>query len=410
MKKTAVALGALVAVLLAVVIVMTVGLVAVYKGDYTFKKTIVFEGFGNSDSGGSTGNSIVDTQPKSLSEALTRARNYNASLASDLEIQFELPINGSMGFTSTTVPVYDTDSLKGNKTATLSAGQAFIIKEEIDGKVWLVRTEGGTEGYISNKNCFINLPDIIPSIVYNITNSTSSIFLSSRRELPGVTGEKLFNFYMQNDRYNKKEFVAPVMYTMAKKIYAAQCAALQDGNTLVIYETFRPYETQKQVAAALQELCNSDSTVKKNVNKSPWSLSWFIATSLSTHQKGCAIDVSLASVNKVSLNDCGRFKFVEIIGFTEYEMQTEMHELSVDAVSLEKPVSGNSKTAWKSVDSSHLMTDGSLLLKDYCTDTGMSPLASEWWHFNDLEAVDELGRNFRLDYDFEISLSVPVEY
>ena len=116
MKKTAVILSALVAILLVVVIVMTVGLVAVYKGDYTFKKTIVFEGFGNSDSGGSTGNSTGDTQPKSLSEALTRARNYNASLAPDLEIQFELPINGSMGFTSTTVSVY-------GKAAKLQASQ-----------------------------------------------------------------------------------------------------------------------------------------------------------------------------------------------------------------------------------------------------------------------------------------------
>jgi len=32
------------------------------------------------------------------------------------------------------------------------------------------------------------------------------------------------------------------------------------------------------------------------------------------------------------------------------------------------------------------MTEGALRLQGYCTDAGMTPLASEWWHFNDLDA------------------------
>lgn len=32
-----------------------------------------------------------------------------------------------------------------------------------------------------------------------------------------------------------------------------------------------------------------------------------------------------------------------------------------------------------------LMTEGAKLLRTYCTNAGLSPLASEWWHFNDLD-------------------------
>lgn len=122
MKKTAILLSAVVAILLTVVIVMTVGLVAVYKGNYTFKKTIVFEGFSNNEStSGST--QTGENPPKDLSEALLRAKNYNISISPDTDIIFELPINGSMGFTATSVPVYSSDNLKGSKITTLSAGE-----------------------------------------------------------------------------------------------------------------------------------------------------------------------------------------------------------------------------------------------------------------------------------------------
>ena len=37
----------------------------------------------------------------------------------------------------------------------------------------------------------INLPDIIPSIIYDDTNSYSSLFKSSGIDIPNVTGKKL---------------------------------------------------------------------------------------------------------------------------------------------------------------------------------------------------------------------------
>ena len=34
------------------------------------------------------------------------------------------------------------------------------------------------------------------------------------------------------------------------------------------------------------------------------------------------------------------------------------------------------------------MNEAALLLRTYCTDAGLTPLASEWWHFNDLDAAE----------------------
>lgn len=406
MKKTVAALSILIVILSTVLAFMLVGMVKMYdKTDYVDKENTMSEVSSVPDV--VTESEEADSsQELTFIESLAFTREHN--MANDDTLLFELPLNGAMGFSSGNTKIYPDKTLSGTSSSFLNAGQAFVIIEEIDGTVWKIISKDGNEGYISNKNCFINLPDIIPSIVYKITNSSSSIFLSSGKELPEVTGEKLFDFYLYNERYGEEEYIAPVMYTMAKKIYTAQISALNEGNTLVIYETYRPYDAQMKVAKSLKSLSNSDKEVRAGLSKSPWSLNWFIATQLSTHQKGCAIDVSLAMVNKAEVKDCGSFKYLDIKDYTEYEMQTAMHELSVNAVALKRPVAGNSKDAWKNVENSPLMTEGSVILKRYCTETGMSPLASEWWHFNDLDAVAELGRNYRLDYNFSVSISRPV--
>ena len=70
---------------------------------------------------------------------------------------------------------------------------------------------------------------------------------------------------------------------------------------------------------------------------------------------------------------------------TLYEMPTAMHELSQTAATFTAPVSVNSSTAWKSAQLAAAMNQPALGLQRYCTQAGLTPLASEWWHFNDLE-------------------------
>ena len=81
--------------------------------------------------------------------------------------------------------------------------------------------------------------------------------------------------------------------------------------------------------------------------------------------------------------------FVQVTG-EEYAMPSAMHELSSAAACFTGPVTSNSATAWKRATASASMTDGARRLQSYCTNAGMTPLASEWWHFNDLDAQNKV--------------------
>ncbi len=316
--------------------------------------------------------------------------------------RYELPVEGASGYTTVASPLYE--GIPGQSTAIgqLAAGECFRILAE-DNDTWRIETASGLTGYLRHECCFINLADIVPSIVYRISNSATSLFRSSGKYIPGVTGRQLYNTYCRDERFQREQYVVPVLYAMAPKVYEAQQAALRDGNTLVIYETYRPRSVQKLVSSRLQALSETDPDVRSGLTGGGWNLSWFIATGLSNHQKGCAMDVSLARVDAVQALSYKNIRYVNVTGYTEYTMQSPMHELSVRSVSMAYPVSDN---VWQSTPVNELMTQESLLLRKYCTDAGLSPLASEWWHFNDLSAIALLGNRFVTDdYDFSRCMS-----
>ena len=240
----------------------------------------------------------------------------------------------------------------------------------------------------------INLPDIIPSIVYDDTNSYQSLFTSSYTAIPNVTGEKLYDVLAYNERLEKDEYRMPIIYAMAKKIMKAQQAALKDDYSLKIYETFRPYETQKRVASNLKELMENNKDVYNGIYGGGWSEDWFIAQSISNHQRGVAMDVSLVKVEDTQIKTTGEYKYLEVTQYMEEEMPTKMHELSDKAVTFKYGVQTSSKTAWKSVPLATSMTEGAKRLQKYCTEADLTPLSSEWWHFNDLDAKQEIGSNY----------------
>ena len=262
-----------------------------------------------------------------------------------------------------------------------------ILKENND---WWYVSINNCNGWLPNKYCMINLPDVIPSIIYDDTNSYKSLFLSSQKELPNITGKQLYNVYQFNSRLNKEEFIMPIMYPTAKKIAKVQHLALSNNQSLKIYETFRPLDVQKKISSNLSFLMNNDSTVFNGINRNSWNESWFIAQSISNHQRGIALDVSLVNVIDSTYNQIGKYSYTSIIEYKECKMPTRMHELSADAVSLKYGVNSNSKTAWQNVPLSNTMTESAICLQNYFTKCGFCPLASEWWHFNDLDTKDLL--------------------
>ena len=272
----------------------------------------------------------------------------------------------------------------------LNPGTAFMILSE-SGDWWQVRTQGVT-GWIEHRYCLINLPDVIPSMIYNDTNAYSSVFISSGKDIPNITGKALYQAKTQNNRLGRQEFMMPVLYAMAKNICQAQQNALAEGNTLVLYEGFRPYSAQMAVVRNLTALSKTDAVVKAGISTAPWNISWFIATGASNHQEGYAMDVSLAKVTRAHMGKIGDYSVVQVDEYEEYTMPTPIHELSMSAATYAKPVAIFSTTAWKSAPMTEAMSanEPARALQRYCTSAKLTPLASEWWHFNDLAAYGQI--------------------
>ncbi len=302
---------------------------------------------------------------------------------------FELPVKGATGYASIGLIVRKSPSDSSQSTGNLKPGAAFQILDEKN-EWWQIDT-GIVTGWVNTAFCMINLPDVIPSLIFDDTNASSSLFVVGGMQISGITGKKLYDCACFNKRLNREEYVVPILYCAAKKIAAAQKAAWADGNCLKIYEAFRPAVVQKKVFQSVKALAASNPQANNALNTDPWNIDWFIAEGISNHQVGYAVDLSLVKVKKSEVCVSGGFKYSHVVSYTEYEMPTQMHELSIAACVYNIPLPSLDRTAWKNYPYSSMMNTNARRLQNYMTKVGMTPLASEWWHFNDIDAYERLG-------------------
>ena len=303
--------------------------------------------------------------------------------------EFELPINGATGYVSVKTALKTSNDITSEDITTLSPGTGFTIIEE-NNNWWKISVDNKI-GYVQHKYCLINLPDVIPSIIYNNTNAYSSRMVSSGYDIDNITNKQLYDTYFYNYRLKENTFVVPVLYHTAKKINKAQQEALKNGETLIIYEAYRPYDTQRNIVKNVKELAKKNEKVSKYIQTNTWHMTWFISTKISNHQRGLAIDVSLGKVNKLSEKVVGKYLVKYVSNYEEYSMPTPIHELSTRSTRYTSPVPSGSKTAWKKATYSAAMKNNeyAIRLEKYCTNAGLTPLASEWWHYNDLDCLKE---------------------
>ena len=304
---------------------------------------------------------------------------------------FDLPLYGATGFAPVFMPVRGSPDLNSTAVIDLSPGTGFTILEE-QGEWWQIEVDG-LKGWVLHGYCFINLPDVMPSIVYNITNARSSVIRSSGVEVPSVTGYSLYESFTYNPRLGREEFIVPILYSTGKKVANAQEIALGEGNTLVIVEAFRPLSTQMLIVDRLGTLAGENQVVHQGLNQGPWSMGWFIATGVSTHQTGAAIDVSLAQVNETIEIAIGNYSTIKIMDYTEYTMPSPIHELSVQAVVLAYPMSTTDPHGWSNATLAATMNEAAITLQRYLIEAGFTPLASEWWHFDDHQSSHRIRYN-----------------
>lgn len=287
--------------------------------------------------------------------------------------EFELPIIGATGWAAAQLQLHKTHSVSPTalEFQALDPGQVFIIMDTYN-EWWDVQLPNGMTGWVNSYGCMINLPDIIPSIIYRITNASSSVLRSAGYEIPNITDQQLYSARAFNLRLDRYEYLVPIQYIAAHGVNRVQQAALEQGNSIIMYEAFRPRETQRAIVSNLQALMNENEHVHSAITTPPWSIGWFISTGISNHQRGAAVDVSLARICDYEIRFAGDYAYKHINQYVEYEMPTPMHELSPAAATLTRPGGAVADT----------MTEGALKMQEYFSNEGFTLLASEWWHFN----------------------------
>lgn len=71
-------------------------------------------------------------------------------------------------------------------------------------------------------------------------------------------------------------------------------------------------------------------------------------------------------------------------------MPTEIHELSISSITFNYPVPFRSDIEWRDVSLSDIMSCEALLLQEYRAKSALTPIAFEWWHFNNLSGLEDL--------------------
>ncbi len=301
----------------------------------------------------------------------------------------ELPVSGATGYAAVSLPIRS-DS---GGTATLRPGEAFRILL-MDGDRYLVENSAGVQGWINRSGTLINLPDVVPSAIYEDCCSSGALFRSSGLALPGITDQSLYESYWYNARLNCEEFAMPVVYEVAVDVARIQRQCLENGDCLKVYQTFRPWRTQMDVAAALRSLSGSSEAVRAGFRARGYNQNWFISQGRSNHQLGLALDVSLCRVTDTVLRNSGSCTYLHVLACEEYEMPSPMHELSSEAAVFVKAIPQMNYELASSTELLDTMTEGAIRLQKYFMDEGFTPLASEWWHFDDLPVC----RNTRLRF------------
>jgi len=304
--------------------------------------------------------------------------------------QLELPIYGATGWAAVRTSLRQNPANNATTIMYLNPGYGFTIISE-SGNWWYVEIDNAITGWVDVRTCFINLPDVIPSIVYNIVNARSSIFRSSGYDIPGVSRLQLYNAWAYNPRFGREMYIVPAKYPLALSLFKAQQTALESGDTIILYEAFRPRATQAAVVAGMRELMSESYAVRTNIEGSGWSLSWFISTGVSNHQRGAAIDISIGTIRDYEYRRVGDFIYKYILEQRPHIMPTRMHELSPWAAIFDSP---RSTTMTQLTNDSVRLTqnarlEGIAALHQAIAGAGnaFTPLASEWWHFDHTASI-----------------------
>lgn len=280
---------------------------------------------------------------------------------------FSATLYGAVAWANQDLNIREKATQNSKKIGTVATGGKMIILSSENSSTKYIKIKYNDQvGYVYSNFIYINLPDIIPDMIYNISNANKSIYKTSGKSIPNVTGSNLYGFTKKyNEKISKTTYYAPLLYPVAKQLQKAYDTAISQGYNLKIYDTYRPYDVSVKINKEFKSLYNSNQTVKNGINYDKdgnyWGTGWFLANSISLHNRGVAIDLALTDSHGNELN-----------------AQTPMHTL--DTRSVRKY---NNSTAKK--------------LSEIMTSVGFETLDSEWWHFQENNYKKSVANSFQLD-------------
>jgi len=265
---------------------------------------------------------------------------------------FNITIYGAQGWTTADVKIRNRAEMNATSLGVVPESKRVTILDTDTNGLIKIKYNNIT-GYIPINYLFINLPDVMPYVVYEITNANSSIFKVANMNIPNVTGKNLYGYTKQyNEKINKKTYYVPLLYPVAKKFQNAFNAAWSNGYTFKVYDTYRPRPVEELVSKNYSTLYYNNATVKRAVDYDKygnyWGWGWFMTTTgTSRHCQGIALDLAIASKNG-----------------SELKAQSTIHTLDASSVRT-------------------LNNNNANLLSKYMVGAGFSTLQSEWWHYED---------------------------
>lgn len=318
---------------------------------------------------------------KSMSDYTVIVETYDASgnIMAKASLDFSTgvsPIHAA-AWTNKSVPVYrDTD-----KQETLGESGAMqmycVLDEDEEAGLFQIRFDKDSTGWIESDYCMINLPDYLGDLVsYDITNSYASMFTFHEYEIPRLTGQLVTGY--ETVRLHDGSFLVPLLYPTAKKLAAAAQTALDQGYRLRIYDTYRPLSATNAVydiAATILYAPIPYRTYTGNIVDLPrvgeagryqvlmidfvqnngWELGSFLARGGSYHNTGTAIDLGIEDAETGEI----------------LSAQTMMHDLGI-------------------YSTTYSNNDNAKVLFGIMEGAGLKTIVSEWWHFQDNDAINRL--------------------
>lgn len=254
-------------------------------------------------------------------------------------------------------PVQDltVSDAEGNELCSVAAGTPLVALAQSDNMFKIYYNNRA--GYVSSDCCMINLPDIMQEeMEYDITNSYSSIYKIHGNPIDAVTGEVLYPYVMTGE----DEYLVPLLFPVAQKLYEAEEDALSKNLTLKIYDAYRPYEVSKYIYATMMDYLDENpdylAMMTEPVKGKTFGPSAFLNKGVSFHNYGVAVDITL----------------VDLSTGKELAAQAPMHELSTKSIHLAD-------------------NENALILKEIMTAHSFTTISSEWWHFEIRDYIQAYG-------------------